>query len=149
LTITGPTDELVTVDKRDGSHWEIYGYPSKKTEARHTVKAVCTTSGEESNCWDILRGLGVSGTVVELPDGCGPERHAMAVSLEPSKTQDKPKHLVKRGLVNETVYDFTFDYDFTPLQKRQTTNVLLRVDYSDDPSCWDSIIGESLSICHN
>jgi chitinase len=150
LTSTGPSDELVTVDKRDGSHWEIYDCPTKHTEERHTVKAICTNSGSKSNCWDLYKGFGVSGTVVELPDRCGPGRYAMAVSLETSEKQDKPKHLIKRGLGNETVYDFTFDYDFTPLQKRQATNVLLRVDYSDDPGYWDSVIGKThlLNVFH-
>lgn len=33
----------------------------------------------------------------------------MAVSLEPAAVQDKPPYLQKRGLGNETDYDFTFD----------------------------------------
>jgi hypothetical protein len=37
------------------------------------------------------------------------------------------------------VYDFTFDYDFTTVQERGST-VRLRVDYTNMPGYWDSII---------
>ncbi|ORY01574.1 hypothetical protein BCR34DRAFT_592200 [Clohesyomyces aquaticus] len=48
--------------------------------------------------------------------------------------------LEKRGLSHAPVYDFTFDYDFEPIAKRDQSNVLVRIDYSDDPGYWDTIV---------
>jgi chitinase len=134
------------MNKRDGSHWELFDCLKEHTEERQTVKAVCANNDFESNCNDIYIGTGVARKVVELPDGCGPGRYAVAVGLEPSKDQSLPGHLRRRGLEGATVYDFTFDYDFAQFEKRgDKTNVLLRIDYSDDPGYWDQVVGEYYS----
>jgi chitinase len=140
--MSGPSDEITSLVKRDGSHWEVYGCDTEKHEGRQTAKMVCTDESEDSNCNVIRSGRGVAETVVEMPSRCGPGKYAMAVSLEPSESQDMPTHLRKRGLKNPVVYDFTFDYDFTPLQRRADSKVLLRIDYSDDPGYWNNIVGE-------
>jgi chitinase len=87
----------------------------------------------------LFKGIGVEYTVVELPDGCSVGRYAVAVSLERSKDPKMPQKLVKRGLGNKAVYDFTFDYNFKSLQGR-ASSVLLRIDYSDVPGYWDEVI---------
>jgi chitinase len=130
------------MDKRDGSHWDVYDCEHIGTN-RQTAKAVCIDESEDSKCGIIFTGRGVAETVVEMPAGCGAGKYAMAVSLEPAANQTLPHRLVKRGLKNPVVHDFTFDYDFTPLQRRQSeSNVLLRIDYSDDPGYWNNIVGE-------
>ncbi|KAK6341165.1 hypothetical protein TWF696_008251 [Orbilia brochopaga] len=139
--LSGPREQVSNLDKRDGSHWELYDCPKDPVEARHTVKAVCTNDGPDSNCGDIFLGdHGAPGTVVEMPAGCGPGRYAMAVKMEKTSWDKVPIHLVKRGLQGAPVYDFTFDYDFTPVQKRQDSKVLMRLDFSDDPGYWSTIV---------
>lgn len=115
---TGPSNELTSFDKRDGSHWELYDCPDEKHDGRQTVKALCTDDSIDSNCGLIFNGWGVEDTIVELPPGCSQGRYAVARSL--TRTQDPkiPRKLVKRGLGNKAVYDSTFDYDFTTVQKR-------------------------------
>jgi chitinase len=102
---------------------------------------VCTDSSDDGNCNAIFKG-GVPHTVVDMPGNCGPGRYAVAVSLEPSVDHGHlKKHLVKRGLAAAPVYDFTFDYDFGVFEKRaDPSNVLLRIDYSDDPGYWSEIV---------
>jgi chitinase len=103
-----------------------------------------TEGSDDSNCGDIHQGRGVAETVVEMPPSCGPGKYAMAVSLAPSRNQTLPHRLVKRT-PGATVYDFTFDFDFTLLQKRGDSNVLLRIDYSDDPGYWSTIVAAAPS----
>jgi len=64
----------------------------------------------------------------------------MAISLERSEDPKIPHRLVKRGLANKAVYDFTFNYNFKPLQERGSSSVLLRIDYSDVQGYWDQAI---------
>lgn len=138
--MSGPSDEITTLDKRDGSHWDVYDCEHDGVE-RQTAKAVCIDESDEANCGIIWKGRGVAETVIELPPGCGAGRYAMAVGLEPAANQTLPSHLDEYGLKNPVVYDLTFDYDFTPLQRRGDSNVLLRIDYSNDPGYWSQIVG--------
>ncbi|OAL43395.1 hypothetical protein IQ07DRAFT_593170 [Pyrenochaeta sp. DS3sAY3a] len=143
--MSGPENEFSSVNKRDGSHWEFFDCDNTVGESRQTIKAVCTDSSEKSNCDLIFKG-GVESTVVEMPSDCGPGKYAVAWKLEPSINHDHIRHhLEKRGLSDDAVFDFTFDYDFTHFERRADSNVLLRIDYSDDPGYWQSIVADKPS----
>jgi chitinase len=146
--MSGPENEFTSARKRDGSHWEFFDCDNAVGEQRQTIKAVCTDTTEKSNCDIIFKG-GVEATVVEMPEDCGPGKYAVAWKMEPSTDHDHIRHrLVKRGLSEAPVYDFVFDYDFTHFEKRADSNVLLRIDYSDDPGYWQSIVADKPSgIC--
>jgi chitinase len=64
--------------------------------------------------------------------------------MTPSKDHQLPSRLVKklekRGVTEPAVFDFTFDYDWTPIVKRGDPNKRIRIDYSDDPGYWASIV---------
>ena len=138
--MSGPENEITTFNKRDSSHWELFGCDAAVGEARQTVKAVCTDITNNSNCEKVFQG-GVATTVIEMPDDCGPGKYAIAVDLIRSTNHSHlHPHLAKRGLQDHPIYDFTFDYDFSPLQKRGQSNVRVRIDYSDDPGYWKSIV---------
>lgn len=149
VIMTGPEDQLASLDKRDGSHWELFDCPDRETIAeddRITVRAVCSDDSSDSNCDVIFRG-GVERTVVEMPPACGIGRYAMAVSMESAEDQTVPKHvyhkLVKRGAnlrARPHVYSFTFDYDFSVLHGRADNTVQIRIDYSEDPGYWAAIV---------
>ena len=86
-------------------------------------------------------------TVVELPHECGAGRYAVAVSMVPAEPDsytlpNKTRHrLYKRGIVAPRVYHFTYDFDFSPLQKRDSpSNVQVRIDFSSDPGYWLRIV---------
>ena len=140
--IDGPEGEVTSVDKRDGSHWEVYDCDPVPHEGRQTAKMVCTDDSPDSNCDRIWIGE-VAATVVKMPKGCGPGKYAMAVSLEPLADEQPPIHInirnARRGVKNPPVYELTFDYDFSVLQKR-ASRVLLRIDYSDNPGYWSEIV---------
>ncbi|KAH8682064.1 hypothetical protein BX600DRAFT_429956 [Xylariales sp. PMI_506] len=139
--ISGPPDEVSTMDKRDGSDWHLYGCDSELHENRRTVQAVCTKEWNESNCDEIFWG-DVATTVIKMPKGCGPGKYAVAVSMEPAKDQIIPRYLgnLRKKVRSAIVYDLTFDYDFSPIVKRADSNKLIRIDYSDDPGYWANIV---------
>lgn len=143
--LSGPENEITTFDKRDGSHWELFDCDDSVGEARQTVKAVCTDTSENSNC-NIIFQDGVAATVVEMPPNCGPGKYSVAVALTESTNHTHLHHrLEKRGLQGSPVYDFTFDYDYSPIHKRDKSQVLVRIDYSDDPGYWSHIVSASPS----
>jgi chitinase len=151
VIMTGPEEDLTSLDKRDGSHWELFDCPDRETiteDHRITVRAVCADDSIDSNCHKIFNG-GIPRTVVEMPSDCGIGRYAMAVDLVKSQNQTLPPVLIRR-LAKRTdaaikrgaprVYDFTFDYNFAVLQGRDDSNVQIRIDYSEDPSYWEAIV---------
>ena len=147
--MSGPENEITSVSKRDGSHWDFFDCDNTVGEKRQTIKAVCTDSSENSNCDVIFKG-GVESTVIEMPSDCGPGKYAVAWKMEPSTDHDHIRHhLEKRGLSEAPVYDFTFDYNFAHFEERAESNVLLRIDYSDDPGYWQSIVKDKPSGMEN
>ncbi|KAI1381148.1 family 18 glycosyl hydrolase [Hypoxylon crocopeplum] len=136
--IAGPPEQVTSMDKRDGSHWTLHGCGLEEHLGRRTVQAVCDEEWEDSNCHEIFLGK-VPTTVVLMPEGCGAPggKYAVAVSMEPSSS------LTKRDLHlddSAVVYDFTFDYNFGPIARRGDPNMLLRIDYSDDPGYWATVV---------
>jgi len=144
--IDGPANEVTTLDKRQGSGWEVYDCDTELHEERQTARMVCTDDRDssDSNCHHIFLGE-VSATVIRMPAGCGPGKYAMAVSVEPVYDELPPPHInirnVRRGVKNPPVYKLTFDYDFSILQKRDS-KALIRIDYSDNPGYWSAVVCE-------
>ncbi|ETS76426.1 hypothetical protein PFICI_11813 [Pestalotiopsis fici W106-1] len=155
VIMTGPDKDITSLDKRDGSHWELFDCPDRETMdegGRYTVRAVCSDDTEDSNCDRIFLGQ-VERTVVEMPPTCGIGRHAMAVSMEPAEEQGLPHYLVKRLVKRGSnlsqpprVYDFVFDYDFSVLHGRSDSDVQIRVDYSDDPHYWSAFVNHDPNV---
>jgi chitinase len=142
--MTSPDQIQVSLDKRDGSHWELFNCHDSTSEEEQTVQMVCTDLSEESNCYKIGLGHGVPGTILEMPkgQGCGPAKYAVAVSMTISKNQTLPKHLVKRMASNlPVVYDLTFDYDWKRVP-RDLGDTQVRIDYSNEVVSRHSIIRE-------
>lgn len=136
--MTSPEEIQVSLDKRDGSHWELIGCDtaSHDHDEPKTIQMICTDMSKESNCDKIYLGHGVPGTIVELPKGCGPSKYAVAKSLEVAKNQSLPLRLAKRypggeGNVKPLVYDFTFDFEWARVP-RDLGDTQVRVDYSNE-----------------
>jgi hypothetical protein len=71
----------------------------------------------------------------------------MAVSLEAmGKAEDYSRYGVSKrwnAPSNSTVYKLVFDYNFHVLHGRQdSSDVLVRIDYSNDQGYWEDIVGE-------
>lgn len=142
VVLASPDEIQVSLDKRDGSHWEMFDCFDAVTEGQHTVRMLCTDQSEDSNCAKIHLGHGAPGTIIQMPQGCGPGKYAVAKSLEPSRNQTLPRHLVRRGLSGvDTVYDLTFDYDFKRVP-RDMGNTQMRIDFSNEPEYWDRVVDE-------
>ncbi|KAL3442260.1 glycosyl hydrolases family 18-domain-containing protein [Aspergillus insuetus] len=144
IIMVSPEEIQVSLDKRDGSHWEVFNCEdTKQTKQQHTVQMVCTKTGDGSNCHKIHLGHGVPGTILQMPSGCGPGKYAVAHSLQPSWNQSMPGHLARRG-ITETVYNLTFDYDFRRVP-RDLGDTQLRIDYSNDQNYWGGVVNKAAS----
>ncbi|KAK5651932.1 hypothetical protein OQA88_11474 [Cercophora sp. LCS_1] len=144
--IDGPVSEVANLDKWDGSHWEMWDCDPVHHEGCQTARMVCTDESAESNCHEIWAGE-VNNTIIKMPKNCGPGKYAMAVALEPIPHHLPPPNINIRGLGGgqkpspPTVFELTFNYDFSVLQKRaQKSNSLIRIDYSNNPGHWAEIV---------
>lgn len=145
VVLASPEELQVSIDKRDGSHWEVFDCFDGVTEGQHTVRMVCTDTSENSNCGKIHLGHGAPGTIVEMPRGCGPGKYAVVKSLTVSQNQGLPQHLVKRGLIADMsapVHDLTFDYDFRRVP-RDLGSTQIRIDYSNEPEYWGNVVDKA------
>ncbi|KAK2015704.1 hypothetical protein LZ32DRAFT_689406 [Colletotrichum eremochloae] len=142
--MASPTEIQISVDKRDGSHWELFNCHDAHSTDAQTVQMVCMDSSENSNCGDLFLGNGAPGTIIQMPQdqGCGPGKYAVVESLEVSQNQTLPGHLQKRAASMSdapVVYDLKFGYDFS-LVPREYGDTQLRVDYSNQEGYWNHII---------
>ncbi|KAI4122687.1 MAG: hypothetical protein LQ338_005669 [Usnochroma carphineum] len=142
VVITSPEELQVSLDKRDGSHWEVFNCYDAVSEEEQTVQMFCTDVSESSNCHKISLGHGVPGTILEMPKGCGPSRYAVAKSMMLSDVQ-LPTHLSKRHYdVKPVVYDLAFDFDWRRVP-RDLGDTQMRVDFSNEVGYWDSIVSKA------
>ncbi|KAL3439807.1 hypothetical protein BJX65DRAFT_68290 [Aspergillus insuetus] len=139
IVMTSPQEIQQSLDRRDGSHWEVFDCLDATTIGEHTVRMTCTDLTENSNCADIHLGHGALGTIIQMPPGCGPGKYAVLKHLEPSANQSSPGHLARRGIVHDTIYDLTFDYDFKRVP-RDLGDTLMRIDYSNDGDYWNGVV---------
>ncbi|KAJ4319636.1 hypothetical protein N0V84_006272 [Fusarium piperis] len=143
IIMTSPDELQTTLDKRDGSHWEVLDCNDAVSQEEQTVRMVCTDRSENSNCDKIYLGHGAPGTIVEMPEGCGPGRYAVVKELSHSRNQSLPQHLYKRGIAEtEPVFDLTFDYDFRRVP-RDLGDTQIRIDYSNENTYWNTIVNKA------
>ena len=144
--LESPGEIQISLDKRDGSHWEVFDCNDAVSEEEQTVRMVCTNTSEPSNCGDIHKGKGAPGTILEMPKGrgCGPGKYAVAKSLEVSANQTLPRHLARRDNLGpaSVVYDLTFDYDFRRVP-RDFGDTQFRLDYSNQEGYWDNVVAKA------
>ncbi|KAL9594308.1 MAG: hypothetical protein Q9219_007102 [cf. Caloplaca sp. 3 TL-2023] len=142
VVITSPEELQVSLDKRDGSHWELFNCNDAISEEEQTIQMFCIDTSETSNCHKISLGHGVPGTILEMPKGCGPSRYAVAKSMVLSE-KPLPEHLSKRHYdAKPVVYDLTFDFDWHRVP-RDLGDTQLRVDYSNEVGYWDNIVNKA------
>lgn len=143
--MSGPPDQLHNLNKRDGSHWEVYGCDRERHEGVQSARLVCSRAwgGNDNNCGDLLKG-GVADTVIEMPPHCGASKYAMAVSLDPmhDASTDTLLHrsVAERLPAGSRVYNLTFDYGFHRLQGRADNKVKIRIDYSNAKDYWNYVV---------
>ncbi|OTB14128.1 glycoside hydrolase family 18 protein [Daldinia sp. EC12] len=139
VVLASPETLQVSLDKRDGSHWDVFGCIDGFTEGEHTVQMVCTDFSDNSNCYKIGLGHGVPGTILQMPTGCGPGKYAVAKNMVPSTTGVLPRHLSHLASHSPTVYDLTFDYNFMRVPRDQG-ETQMRIDFSNQDDYWDTVV---------
>lgn len=136
VVLTSPEELQISLDKRDGSSWEVFNCRNGLEEEEHTMQMFCTDISEDGNCDKIHLGHGVPGTILELPDGCGPFKYAVAKSMVRATDQSLPKHLEKRDYGHKPeIFDLTFDFDWRRVP-RDLGDTQMRVDYSNEVVCF-------------
>jgi len=140
FVMSSPQEIQISLDKRDGSHWELFDCFDDETEGEHTIRMFCGDISSTSNCDKIGLGHGVPGTILEMPKDCGPGTYAVAKGMKVSQNQTIPHHIIRRsGTFDPTVFDLTFDYDFTRVP-RDLGTTQMRVDYSNQEGYWDAVV---------
>lgn len=135
VVLSSPEELQVSLDKRDGSHWELFNCNDAVSEEAQTIQMFCTDVSESSNCHKISLGHGVPGTILEMPEGCGPSKYAVAKSMSVATNQDLSKYVEKRNFAHEPViYDLTFDYEWRRVP-RDLGDTQMRLDYSNEVVC--------------
>ena len=69
VVLASPEEIQISLDKRDGSHWELFNCSNAVSEEEQTIRMMCTDLSESSNCDKIYLGHGAPGTIVEMPKG--------------------------------------------------------------------------------
>ncbi|KAF1922183.1 glycoside hydrolase family 18 protein, partial [Didymella exigua CBS 183.55] len=148
VVLVSPEALQVSLDKRDGSHWDVFDCNDSVSEGEHTVRMVCNDHTPDSNCHKIGLGHGVPGTILQMPKGCGPGKYAVAKGMTPAPGSDHAKLLPRRlshlASLEPVVYDLTFDYDFHRVP-RGLGNTQMRIDYSNQEDYWENIVAGSVS----
>ncbi|CBX95390.1 similar to Glycosyl hydrolases family 18 protein [Plenodomus lingam JN3] len=139
VVLASPEELQHSLDKRDGSHWELYNCEGGSSEEEQTIQMFCTDVSEDSNCHKIGLGHGVPGTILEMPAGCGAGRYAVAKAMTPAVNQTIPHHLRKRASHMPKVYDLTFDYNFRRVP-RDVGDTQMRIDFSNKNDYWDNVV---------
>ena len=145
VVLASPEELQVSLDKRDGSHWDIFSGCDSATgeDGPFTVQMVCTDFSEGSNCHKISLGHGVPGTILQMPAGCGPGKYAVAKDMAPTSDPKKailPRHLEHLSAAHAAViYDLTVDYDFTRVP-RDLGDTQMRIDFSNQDDYWNTVV---------
>lgn len=139
MVITAPEEVSVSLDKRDGSPWEVMDCIDSASEEEKTIRVICTDSSEDSLCDKIHLGKGVPGTILQMPESCGPGRYAVAKDFQLSANQTLAGHLAKRDSGSSQVHDLTYDYDFRRVP-RDYGKSQMRIDFSNEKGYWDAVV---------
>lgn len=145
VVLASPEELQISLDKRDGSHWELLGcQDTTGSEEPQTIQMLCTDISESSNCHKIGLGHGVPGTILQMPKGCGAGKYAVAVSMAQAKEQVIPSRLRRRLSHRAILYDLTFDYEFGRVP-RDLGDTQMRIDFSNQPGYWDTVVAAAAS----
>jgi chitinase len=140
VVLASPEELQISLDKRDGSDWEVFNCNDATSEEAQTIQIYCGKA-DTSKCDKIHLGKGVPGTILEMPAGCGPSRYAVAKEMVQSSSQEFPSHLEKRTFSHRpTIYDLTFDFEWTRVPRDTGAETQMRLDYSNMEGYWDAIV---------
>ncbi|KAJ4386833.1 hypothetical protein N0V93_009731 [Gnomoniopsis smithogilvyi] len=110
---------------------------AQNPEKLQTARVVCLSEDVEG-CFRVME-KGVEGTIIEMPDNCAKDTFARAVSLNMSDNQQIPAEIRGKRTPTSVVFDFSFDYNMD-LLRRDSTQVSVRMDYSNVEGYWKSIV---------
>ncbi|KAL6232550.1 hypothetical protein BDW75DRAFT_242829 [Aspergillus navahoensis] len=127
VVLTSPEELQVSLDRCDGSHWEVFDCFDAVTEGEHTVRMMCSDLSEGCNCHKTSWAM-----------------YAVAKSVTTSANQTLPEHLVRRRLDGpvDTIYDLTFDYNFKRVP-RDLGDTQMRIDFSNEPEYWGRVVDKA------
>ncbi|KAI1146352.1 hypothetical protein F4825DRAFT_199383 [Nemania diffusa] len=144
VVMASPDEIQTSLDRRDGSHWELNCDNTNDSQEAQTIQMVCTDISEDSNCYKIGLGHGVPGTILQMPSGCGPGKYAVAVEMTKSRNLILPRSLTRHLSHSPVVYDLTFDYDFSRVP-RDMGDTQMRIDFSNEVGYWDEVVAAAVS----
>ncbi|KAI8173809.1 Chitotriosidase-1 [Colletotrichum sp. SAR 10_75] len=133
VVLVSPKALQISLDKRDGSHWDVFNCHNSISKGEHTVHIVCNDHTPDSNYHKISLSHSVPGTILQMPRGCSPGKYAVAKSMAPAPSKDHakllPHHLSHLAGLKPVVYNLTFNYNFSRMP-RNLSNTQMRIDYN-------------------
>ncbi|KAA8652731.1 uncharacterized protein ATNIH1004_001636 [Aspergillus tanneri] len=138
IIIVGPEEAVQSLRRRDGSDLHVLDCHNIRTDGRSHIRLVCSDEGANSTCDRIHRG-GVEGTVLRMPDGCGPGSYSVLHAVRPAADKSLPHHVARSAPWNPRILDAEISYDFG-LVKRDSGEIYIRIDYSNSLGYWNSIV---------
>jgi chitinase len=137
IIIVGPEDTVQSLRRRDGSDLHVLDCANIRAEKRSHIRLVCPRQFN-STC-DRLHLGGVEGTILRMPEGCGPGSYTVLHALRPAADQSLPYHVVRSADWDPEILEAEISYDFG-LVKRDSGDIYIRIDYSNSRGYWNSIV---------
>lgn len=140
VIIVGSASAVQTLRRRDGSDAHVLGCDKINRDGRSRIHVVCRDGGgDDSSCQRIHLG-GAQGTILRLPEGCGPGDYAVLHAVrDVSDSAGLPHQAARSVATNRTVIEIDISHDFG-LAKRDAGDILVRIDYSNSHGYWKSIV---------
>ncbi|KAJ5487608.1 hypothetical protein N7530_001908 [Penicillium desertorum] len=137
IIIVGAEDTVQSLRRRDGSDLHVLDCGNVKTKGRSVVRFVCPSGSANSTCDKIGLG-GVEGTILRMPEGCGPDLGSYAV-LHGVSPAAEDSHFARSESSSDRVLEAEISYEFNHV-KRDSGDIYIRIDYSNSMGYWDSIV---------
>ncbi|RDW84130.1 uncharacterized protein DSM5745_04456 [Aspergillus mulundensis] len=136
VVIDGPPGTVSNLQRRDSGGIEVLDCDAITESGISTVRVVCMS--ESSAECEIGDGV-VNGTILRMPEGCGPGTYAVAHSMREAQNQALPPHIKRSLAVPPIVHDLNVSYDFSRV-KRDAGDIYIRIDYSNTLDFWNEIV---------
>ncbi|KAL4812489.1 bacteriodes thetaiotaomicron symbiotic chitinase [Aspergillus spinulosporus] len=137
IIIVGPEDTVQSLRRRDGSDLHVLDCGNIRPDGRSHIRLVCPRTFN-STCDKLHRG-GVEGTILRMPEGCGPGTYTVLHALRPAPDRSLPYHVVRSASWDPEILEAEISYDFG-LVKRDSGDIYIRIDYSNSLGYWKSIV---------
>jgi chitinase len=137
IIIVGPKDTVQSLRRRDGSDLHVLDCENIRVDGRSHIRLVCPR--QFNGTCDKLHLGGVQGTILRMPEGCGPGSYTVLHDLRLAENRTLPYHVARSAPRDPEILEAEISYDFR-LVKRDSGDIYIRIDYSNSLGYWNSVV---------